>query len=68
MIARGKLLMFTEHRDTLNAVRESLNTWGYSTCEIHGGMNPHERKRAQEEFRAANKSGSILPLFVVSIW
>src|SRR6266849_2079446 len=48
---RGKLLIFTEHRDTLNAVRESLNKWGYSTCEIHGGMNPHERKRAQEEFR-----------------
>jgi SNF2 family DNA or RNA helicase len=49
---RGKLLIFTEHRDTLNAVRESLGKWGYSTCEIHGGMNPHERKRAQEEFRA----------------
>jgi SNF2 family DNA or RNA helicase len=48
---RGKLLIFTEHRDTLNAVRESLSKWGYSTCEIHGGMNPHERKRAQEEFR-----------------
>jgi SNF2 family DNA or RNA helicase len=48
---RGKLLIFTEHRDTLNAVRESLTKWGYSTCEIHGGMNPHERKRAQEEFR-----------------
>ena len=45
---RGKLLIFTEHRDTLNAVRESLSKWGYSTCEIHGGMNPHERKRAQE--------------------
>lgn len=43
---RGKLLIFTEHRDTLNAVRESLRTWGYSTCEIHGGMNPHERRRA----------------------
>jgi hypothetical protein len=21
-----------------------------TTCEIHGGMNPHERKRAQEDF------------------
>jgi hypothetical protein len=50
---RGKLLLFTEHRDTLNAVREHLNRWGYSTCEIHGGMNPHERKRAQEDFRTA---------------
>ncbi len=48
---RGKLLLFTEHRDTLGYVREHLERWGYSTCEIHGGMNPHERKRAQEQFR-----------------
>jgi superfamily II DNA or RNA helicase len=48
---RGKLLLFTEHRDTLNYVKEHLGRWGYKTCEIHGGMNPHERKRAQEQFR-----------------
>jgi len=50
---RGKLLLFTEHRDTLNFVREHLNGWGYSTCQIHGGMDPYARKRAQEEFRTA---------------
>jgi len=48
---RGKLLIFTEHRDTLTHVKENLERWGYSTCEIHGGMNPHQRKRAQEDFR-----------------
>ncbi|WP_054030003.1 helicase-related protein [Desulfatitalea tepidiphila] len=48
---RGKLLIFTEHRDTLGYVRDYLERWGFSTCEIHGGMNPHERKRAQEVFR-----------------
>jgi len=48
---RGKLLLFTEHRDTLNYVKQHLGHWGYTTCEIHGGMNPHERKRAQEAFR-----------------
>ena len=48
---RGKLLVFTEHRDTLNYLREQLQKWGYTLCEIHGGMNPHERKRAQELFR-----------------
>jgi superfamily II DNA or RNA helicase len=48
---RGKLLIFTEHRSTLSYVREHLQKWGYLTCEIHGGMNPHERKRAQELFR-----------------
>ena len=52
---RGKLLIFTEHRDTLNHLRENLASWGYSTCEIHGGMNPHERKQAQEDFRASRQ-------------
>jgi len=50
---RGKLLIFTEHRDTLGYVRNHLERWGFSTCEIHGGMNPHERKRAQEVFRTS---------------
>src|SRR5260370_11622936 len=48
---RGKLLIFTEHRDTLSYLRQHLEQWKYSTCEIHGGMNPHERKKAQEAFR-----------------
>lgn len=48
---RGKLLVFTEHRDTLSYLRERLDSWGYSTCQIHGGMNPRERKQAQEDFR-----------------
>jgi superfamily II DNA or RNA helicase len=48
---RGKLLIFTEHRDTLTYLRGHLERWGYSTCEIQGGMNPHERKKAQEDFR-----------------
>src|SRR5581483_11825596 len=52
---RGKLLIFTEHRDTLNHLKKNLAEWGYTTCEIHGGMNPHERKRAQEEFRTARQ-------------
>ncbi len=52
---RGKLLVFTEHRDTLTHLREHLDRWGYSTCEIHGGMNPHQRKQAQEEFRTSSQ-------------
>jgi len=52
---RGKLLLFTEHRDTLNYIREHLGRWGYTTCEIHGGVNPHERKRAQETFRTTSQ-------------
>ena len=52
---RGKLLIFTEHRDTLNYLRERLELWGYSTCQIHGGMNPRERKQAQEDFRTSRQ-------------
>jgi len=52
---RGKLLLFTEHRDTLVYLRDHLDKWGYSTCEIHGGMNPHERKKAQEDFRVSRQ-------------
>lgn len=48
---RGKLLIFTEHRDTLTYLSEHLIKWGYSICNIHGGMNPHDRKHAQEQFR-----------------
>jgi superfamily II DNA or RNA helicase len=49
---RGKLLIFTEHRDTLNYLCDHLGRWTYTTCQIHGSMNPHERKRVQEQFRA----------------
>ncbi len=52
---RGRLLLFTEHRDTLTYLRGHLERWGYSTCQIHGGMNVHERKQAQEAFRASRQ-------------
>lgn len=49
---RGKLLIFTEHRDTLRYLERHLRDWGYSVCTIHGGHNPMERKRIQHDFRA----------------
>jgi SNF2 family DNA or RNA helicase len=52
---RGKLLIFTEHRDTLDYLCEHLGRWGYTTCQIHGGMNPHKRKHAQEQFRTGKQ-------------
>lgn len=52
---RGKLLIFTEHRDTLGYLQQHLTRWDYSTCKIHGGMNPHQRKTAQEDFRAGRQ-------------
>lgn len=48
---RGKLLIFTEHRDTLEYLKKNLTDWRYSTCEIHGGMNVLARKAAQKDFQ-----------------
>ena len=50
---RGKLLIFTEHKDTLHHVKEHLEQWGYSTCKIHGSMNARDRRIAQETFRTS---------------
>src|SRR2546425_7852369 len=47
---RGKLLIFTEHRDTLEYLRGHLQKWGYTTCEIHGGMNAVLRREAAQRF------------------
>src|SRR6266702_968408 len=47
---RGKLLIFTEHRDTLDYLRGHLERWGYTTCEIHGGMHAVMRKDAAQRF------------------
>jgi len=47
---RGKLLIFTEHRDTLDYLRGHLERWGYTTCEIHGGMNAVMRRDAAQRF------------------
>ncbi len=52
---RGKLLIFTEHKDTMKYLCAQLEKWGYSTVVIHGAMNVHERKRAQEDFRTRSQ-------------
>jgi len=51
----GKLVIFTEHRDTLDNLRERLEGKGISISVIHGKMNVDERKKAQREFRKKSK-------------
>jgi superfamily II DNA or RNA helicase len=48
---RGKLLIFTEHKDTLTYLEQHLRDWGYTVCSIHGGHPPTERKKIQQDFR-----------------
>jgi superfamily II DNA or RNA helicase len=51
---RRKLIVFTEHRDTLNylmlRIRDTLGS-DQAVVTIHGGVNRDERRRVQEAFR-----------------
>ncbi|MBT7821712.1 MAG: DEAD/DEAH box helicase, partial [Candidatus Marinimicrobia bacterium] len=46
-----KLLIFTESKDTLDYLVERIRKWGYTTCEIHGGMKMDDRINAEHLFR-----------------
>src|SRR5207302_627216 len=50
-----KLLIFTEHRDTLENLAERLRHKGYTVATIHGGMDVDARKQAQRDFRTKAK-------------
>lgn len=54
-VGRGKLLIFTEHRDTLSYIKKQIEIREFSTCEIYGAMDVYQRKRAQEEFRTSSQ-------------
>ena len=50
---RQKLVVFTEHRDTLNYLEQQISTVlgrKESVVIIHGGLGREERKKAQEAF------------------
>ena len=51
--ARRKLIVFTEHRDTLNYLVDKLRTFlgrPETVVAIHGGVSRQDRRRAQETF------------------
>ena len=50
-----KLLIFTEHRDTLDSLATRLEEKGYTVVTIHGGMDVDSRKQAQRQFRTGAK-------------
>lgn len=52
--SRRKLIIFTEHKDTLNYLVSRIRGMLGSTeavITIHGGVNRDDRRKAQEEFR-----------------
>ncbi|MBU1023740.1 DUF3883 domain-containing protein, partial [bacterium] len=46
-----KLVIFTEHRDTLTSLKDRLEDKGYAVTIIHGQMDVDNRKIAQREFK-----------------
>lgn len=46
-----KVLLFTEHRDTLEYLAGKLRSWGNEVCVIHGGMKLQDRIAAEKQFR-----------------
>jgi hypothetical protein len=60
--SRRKLIVFTEHRDTLNYLAEKIRALlgrADTVVMIHGGMGREERRKAQELF-TQDKDVSIL--------
>jgi SNF2 family DNA or RNA helicase len=50
---RRKLIIFTEHRDTINYLRDRIGSLlgrPEAVVVIHGGLGREERRKAQEEF------------------
>ncbi|MBS1794107.1 MAG: DUF3883 domain-containing protein [Acidobacteria bacterium] len=45
-----KLVLFTEHKDTLLYLEERLRNNGYTVVTIHGGKSVDERRQAQWDF------------------
>ena len=45
-----KLVIFTEHKDTLLYLQERLSNTGYAVATIHGGMSVDERRASQCDF------------------
>lgn len=45
-----KLVIFTEHKDTLLYLQDRLSNNGYTVATIHGGMTVDERREAQCRF------------------
>jgi len=52
---KEKLVIFTEHRDTLNNLTDRLTKRGYIVTTIHGGMDVDQRKQAQRDFKKRAK-------------
>ena len=47
----GKFLIFTEYRETLEAIIKQLTDWGISNVGFHGGLDIRQKEAAVSRFR-----------------
>jgi SNF2 family DNA or RNA helicase len=47
----GKFLIFTEYRETLEAISRQLSSWGIPTAGFHGGLDIRQKEAAVKLFR-----------------
>ena len=50
VVGGEKLVVFTEHKDTLLYLQDRLQNNGYTVATIHGGMSVDERRQSQCQF------------------
>ncbi len=53
----GKFLIFTEYRETLQAITQQLERWRIPAVGFHGGLNIRQKEAAVARFRADEGEG-----------
>lgn len=56
----GKLVIFTEHRDTLDYLENVIGSQGFAVQTIHGSKSVDERREAQRLFRQAENQSILI--------
>lgn len=53
----GKFLIFTEYRETLEAITRQLAEWGINAIGFHGGLDIRQKEAAVKLFRGDDEDG-----------
>ena len=53
----GKFLIFTEYRETLDAITRQLTEWEISVAGFHGGLDIRQKEAAVKAFRGDEEDG-----------
>ncbi len=62
----GKFLIFTEFRQTQEAIAHQLSAWGISAITFHGGLTLPQKEAAVAAFRDADEENGSGPRVMIS--